>query len=121
MASSFELGCSIELVISNNCYITGDCGAIKRVITNLVQNAIEHGGKNITIRVLKTGFEVDDDGPGIPLEARERVFEPFHRLRPRNTGSGLGLNLVQEIIKKHQGHVSIHTSQRGGALLRVEF
>lgn len=116
-----ELGCSVELIISTHCSIRGDSGAIERVITNLIQNAVQHGGRHVIIRIIENGFEVDDDGPGIPKEERSRVFEPFHRLKPRNTGSGLGLNLVQEIVRKHQGDVSIHTSLRGGAIFRVAF
>lgn len=116
-----ELGCSIELLVSSDCSIQGDHGAIERVITNLVQNAVEHGGRNVIIRIVASGFEVDDDGPGIPEEERERIFEPFHRLKPRNTGSGLGLNLVQQVIIRHNGHISIRTSTRGGAVFRVKF
>lgn len=116
-----ELGCSVELAILTHCSIRGDSGAIERVITNLIQNAVQHGGRHVIIRIIENGFEVDDDGPGIPKEERTRVFEPFHRLKPRNTGSGLGLNLVQEIVRKHQGDVSIHTSLRGGAIFRVAF
>lgn len=116
-----ELGCTIELIVDTHCSIRGDHGAIERVITSLVQNAVEHGGKNVIIRVIKNGFEVEDDGPGIPVEERERVFEPFHRLKPRSTGAGLGLNLVQQVIKQHEGRVSIHTSPTGGTRFRIKF
>jgi two-component system, OmpR family, sensor histidine kinase TctE len=101
--------------------IVGDMGAIERVLTNLVQNAIEHGGRHVTVRVIGSGFEVEDDGPGIPAEERERVFEPFHRLRPRSTGSGLGLNLVQQVVERHQGSVSILGAHGGGTVVRVTF
>ena len=112
---------TIEVVIDYVIPIRGDVGAIKRVVTNLVQNAIEHGGRHVSIRVLGSVFEVEDDGPGIPIEVRERVFEPFHRLRPRSTGTGLGLNLVRQVVERHGGHVSILGAPDGGTIVRVEF
>ncbi|MDR6674966.1 HAMP domain-containing sensor histidine kinase [Xanthomonas sp. 1678] len=112
---------SIELQIEGKPSLRGDTGAIERVMTNLIQNAIEHGGHHVVLRVLEAGFEVEDDGPGMPPEERERVFEPFHRLRPRSTGSGLGLNLVQQIIERHDGRVSISSAPGGGTIVRAEF
>jgi two-component system, OmpR family, sensor histidine kinase TctE len=112
---------SIEVVVEGVRLIRGDVGAVQRVITNLVQNAIEHGGRHVTIRVLGPVFEVEDNGPGIPPEERERVFEPFHRLRPRSAGTGLGLNLVQQVVERHGGRVSILGAPNGGTIVRVEF
>ncbi|WP_404339702.1 sensor histidine kinase [Pseudoalteromonas mariniglutinosa] len=116
-----ESGYSIEVRVDQNYSILGDSGAIERAITNLVQNAIEHGGKHVIIRVIENGLEVEDDGPGIPTDDRERVFEPFHRLKPRSTGSGLGLNLVQQIVKQHGGYITIQSSPTGGTIFCVEF
>lgn len=113
--------CTMELATFASCKIFCDRGAIERVITNLVHNAVEHGGKNVIIRIIENGFEIDDDGPGIPEIERERVFEAFHRLKPRNTGSGLGLNLVKQIIEGHNGFIAIYTSSRSGTLFRVQF
>jgi two-component system, OmpR family, sensor histidine kinase TctE len=112
---------TIEVAVDDVISIRGDVGAIKRVVTNLVQNAIEHGGRHVMIRVLGPGFEVEDDGPGIPPEERECVFEPFYRLRPRSTGTGLGLNLVRQVVERHGGHVSILGAPDGGTIVRVEF
>lgn len=110
----------IEVVVTEAQSIRGDAGAIGRVVTNLVQNAIDHGGHHVTIRVIGSAFEVEDDGPGIPIEERERVFEPFHRLRPRSTGTGLGLNLVRQVVERHDGNVAILGAPGGGAIVRVE-
>lgn len=112
---------TIEVMVDEARPIGGDAGAIERVVTNLVQNAIEHGGRHVIIRVLGTALEVEDDGPGIPLAERERVFEPFHRLRPRSTGTGLGLHLVQQVVERHGGHVSILGAPGGGTVVRIEF
>jgi signal transduction histidine kinase len=66
---------------------------------------------------------VDDDGPGIPLEDRTRVFERFTRLddgRARDAGGlGLGLALVKAIVESHQGTVTVEDSPLGGARLAV--
>ena len=80
---------------------------------NLIQNAAQHGAQRITVRATGSGFEVEDDGPGIPPAERERIFEPFYRLQPFTTGSGLGLNLVQEVITRHNGRVTILDAPRG--------
>ncbi|WP_306392297.1 sensor histidine kinase [Telluria beijingensis] len=112
---------SIEVVVDGALPVRGDAGAIERVVTNLVQNAIEHGGRHVVVRVAGSSFEVEDDGPGIPPEERERVFEPFHRLRPRSAGSGLGLHLVQQVVERHGGRVALLGAPGGGTLARVEF
>ncbi|OYW42729.1 MAG: two-component sensor histidine kinase [Rhodobacterales bacterium 12-64-8] len=109
---------SVEVLGSEICM--GDAAALERVLMNLVQNAIDHGGTMVVVRVRGAAFEVEDDGPGIPPEERERVFEPFHRLRPRATGSGLGLNLVREVIDQHGGQVEILDAPGGGAIVRVD-
>ncbi|PWK59674.1 sensor histidine kinase [Roseicyclus mahoneyensis] len=109
---------SLDVVDSETC--TGDAAALERVLMNLVQNAMDHGGTNIVVRVLGTAFEVEDDGPGIPPHERERVFEPFHRLRPRATGTGLGLNLVREVMDQHGGKVEIRDAPGGGTVFRVD-
>lgn len=113
-------GQSIEVEVLANEPCLGDASAIERVIMNLIQNAAAHGGQHIIVRVTGSGFEIEDDGAGIPAEERERVFEPFYRLRPSVTGSGLGLNLVQKVVANHGGSVEILDASGGGALVRVE-
>ena len=66
-------------------------------------------------------ISVTDDGPGIPPADRERVFEPFYRLHGRSTGAGLGLNLVQEIVRLHDGQVAISEGPGGGTCIRMTF
>lgn len=100
----------------------GDQTALERALTNLVQNAIEHGGRHGKISVcisLPAIVDVMDEGPGIPEDQRARIFEPFYRTRPLNRGAGLGLNLVREIVHLHNGRVSVFDNQHGGAGFRI--
>ena len=103
--------------------VLGDQTSLEQALTNLVQNAIEHGGRKgvITVAVDSSGaVEVRDEGPGVPQDERARVFEPFYRLHPRSTGAGLGLNLVREIARRHLGRVSVTDTAIGGACFRIE-
>src|SRR5207249_2124203 len=97
---------------------------IYQVALNLIVNALQMvpGGGRITVRTLPrhdghVGFEVIDDGPGIPPDAREQVFTPFFTLR--EGGTGLGLALVQRVVRAHHGTVSVDSTVGGGATFRV--
>lgn len=116
-----EAGRSVEVEVARGPAISGDVAALRRLLSNLVHNAAEHGGRHVIIRTFETGIEVEDDGPGIPEDQRERVFEPFHRLRPRSSGSGLGLSLVQHVAERHAARVSILGAPGGGTIVRVVF
>jgi signal transduction histidine kinase len=102
--------------------MTGDRPSLERALANLVQNAIDHGGGSgtITIRLNGAGeVSVADQGPGIPFEHRDRIFEPFYRLHPRDRGAGLGLNLVREIVHLHGGRISVSNQESAGACFRI--
>jgi signal transduction histidine kinase len=95
--------------------------ALTRAISNLVRNAIDHGGNAgmISVAVSADGqVEVADQGPGIPPDQRELVFEPFYRVTPRSTGAGLGLSLVRQIVTNHGGRVTID-GEAGGTKLKI--
>lgn len=113
-------GKTIEVQVQAPATIMGSAGALERVLTNLIQNAVEHGGQHVVVRVEGARLEVQDDGPGIPEAERERVFEPFHRLRPRAAGTGLGLNLVRQVVDLHRGRVGILDAPAGGVIVRVD-
>jgi signal transduction histidine kinase len=103
--------------------IEGDSHAIARAIANLLGNAMAHGGGagTIEVRVSANGaIDVCDEGPGVPAEARERIFEPFHRERWDKDGCGLGLHLVREIMQAHGGTARLVRSG-AGAVFRLEF
>ena len=102
--------------------------ALKRCLTNLVENALRHGNQvNITAQRAGESVEViiEDDGPGIPRESREEVFKPFFRLDDsRNTnyaGAGLGLAIARDVARNHGGDIVLDDSSSGGlrAVLRL--
>jgi two-component system OmpR family sensor kinase len=101
---------------------TGD--ELHRLVLNLVQNAFVHTppGTAVHVSARRSGHDalvqVDDDGPGIPPEMRERVFDRFVRGegdRSGTTGSGLGLSIVRAVAEGHGGRVELGTSESGGA------
>ena len=90
--------------------IEGDTHAIARAISNLLGNAVAHGGGCGMIEVRVTAdatVRVSDQGPGIAVEARKRIFEPFHRERWDRDGCGLGLYLVREIMEAQGGQAAV--------------
>ena len=102
----------------------GDAGALERALTNLIQNAIQHGGRKGRIAVQvepPATIAVTDDGPGIQACDRERVFEPFYRSQGHGRGAGLGLHLVQEIVRRHDGAVAISEGPAGGTCVKMTF
>lgn len=104
--------------------VDGDPMSIERALTNLVQNAIDHGGGagTILVKVLQTkAIVVADEGAGISREKREEVFEPFNRLQPQSSGTGLGLNLVKEIMQLHNGAIEIGNGPLKGACFTMRF
>ncbi|MDM9624959.1 HAMP domain-containing sensor histidine kinase [Rhizobium sp. S152] len=119
IAAGYELGFYTPVL---KMIVRGDRDSLQRAVTNLVRNAIEHAGGAGDIRVeLSEGgvIDVGDDGPGIPFGEREKVFEPFYRSTPRQTGAGLGLSIVHQIAQSHNGSVSI-VPQVCGARLRLK-
>lgn len=98
--------------------VSGDEGSLTRAIANVVQNAIVHGNNHghITVEVTAAGaLSVSDEGPGVAPADRERIFEPFYRVKPLATGAGLGLNLVASIIQRHHGRIAVTEAPGGGA------
>lgn len=120
--------------------LTGNCEAITivgsdiliyRLVYNLVENAIKynHPGGQVTVNASRKEkcvcLSVADTGNGIPEELRERVFEPFFRVdksRSRALGGvGLGLALVHEIVRVHDGNITVRSNPSGGTVFEVMF
>lgn len=96
--------------------VRGDAAALRRVVLNLVENALRYGGAAaVTVGIDAAGTEavlaVEDPGPGIPPDQREAVFEPFHRLdASRNRGlggAGLGLAIARQVAEAHGGSIRL--------------
>ncbi len=101
--------------------------SVKRVVANLLSNALRYAHNSVTISTEKTPdgvcLTVSDDGPGIPEAERKNVLEPFARLDPSRSkmsgGVGLGLAIVQRILDRHGGRVEIGDGPLGGAAVRT--
>ncbi|MES5045812.1 HAMP domain-containing sensor histidine kinase [Rhizobium nepotum] len=94
----------------------GEPTALSRAIANLVRNAIDHAGNRgaISVSVSADGrIAVADEGPGIPADQQELVFEPFYRVTPSSKGAGLGLALVRQIAANHGGKVTLDSTSSG--------
>lgn len=105
---------------------------LRLVAENLVENAARHGrpGGLVRVTLLAAGngagegalLHVDDDGPGVPEDERERIFAPFARVEGRDgQGSGLGLALVEQQVRHHGGRIEVTDSPLGGARFTVRF
>ncbi len=107
--------------------VDGDALALRRVIRNLLDNASRHAASRLSVEVRRDAaaviVEIADDGAGIAVGDRERIFERFTRLeegRARDAGgAGLGLAVVREIVAAHGGEVSVAGGHLGGACFTV--
>jgi signal transduction histidine kinase len=116
--------CGTELVVhaeGDTVYV--DFARVKRIILNLGSNAalaLRKGGR-IAIELRADGnglaITVSDDGPGIPPEIRERLFQPF--VTGRDAGTGLGLAIVKRFVDDHGGDIQVETSPDQGTTFRV--
>jgi two-component system sensor histidine kinase TctE len=115
-------GVALALEAEAPVWLRGEPTLLNELLSNLIDNALAHTpqGGNVILRVhAPCVLEVEDDGPGIPLEERDRVFERFYR---RNQlGSGLGLAIVGEICRAHLAHISLHDGAERGLKVRVSF
>ena len=116
-----ETGLNVSADSSGPVIIDGDPIGLRRLVTNLIDNAVKFGGSAQARVYSREGcavVEVDDDGPGVPESERERVFEPFHRGEPSRSretgGAGLGLAVVRSIARAHGGDAVLENRAEGG-------
>lgn len=108
-------------------YISIEPRFMARAVINLLRNAIRYAERRVEVSLVQVGqgyeVQVNDDGPGVPVAGRAKIFEPFSRLdasRDRRTGGfGLGLALVRRVSQSHGGQVEVTDSQWGGASFRM--
>jgi two-component system OmpR family sensor kinase len=110
--------------------VEGDALRLRQIVGNLLTNARVHTPARapVEVRVDARGatgvIEVEDSGPGIPPDERERIFERFYRAdasRARSSGgTGLGLSIVASLVDAHGGRIGVGDAPRGGAVFRVE-
>ncbi|MFZ3006892.1 MAG: HAMP domain-containing sensor histidine kinase [Phenylobacterium sp.] len=122
-----ETGADTQAALGDKVVIEGDPVALRRLFTNLLENAVKFGGRAraLVYRDAASAYvEIEDDGPGIPPEDAERVFEPFYRREPsrsRQTGGiGLGLAVVRSVARGHGGDVVMINRSGGGLTARVQ-
>jgi len=118
----------MEFVVPEGvCEALIDAQMLRRVLFNLVRNAAQallagpSGDRRVRVRLARVGdfwnLDVDDNGPGIPVELRETVFDPY--VTTKDDGTGLGLSIVKKIVIEHGGTIRAEQSELGGARLRV--
>ena len=108
--------------------VRGHAGSLSRAVANLLDNAVRHAQGRVWIGVAdadgRARLIVDDDGPGIPVADRQRVFERFTRLDDARTadagGAGLGLAIVHAVVSSHGGSVAIDARPGGGTRVTVD-
>ena len=104
----------------------GDRLALRRIVANLVDNALKYGHAAHVFLALRAGcveIAVEDDGPGIPAAQRALMLEPFSRLETSRSrgagGAGLGLAIVRALVEAHGGEIAIDRAAKGGARVAV--
>jgi len=125
---SFDAQCSskqisIEIATESNLFVHGDEYRLTQVLVNLISNALKYSpqGSHITLTCASSPgscrFTVEDEGPGIPKEAVQEIFERFKQAHAsdRKSGFGLGLSICQRIVEFHQGSIGVENKIPHGA------
>jgi signal transduction histidine kinase len=120
-----EIGARVEVEGTASAPVDAKPRALKRCLTNLIDNALKFGTR-AWIHVddgAALVIGISDEGPGIPEELLERVFEPFYRIEPsrsRDTGgSGLGLSIARDIAQAHGGTLTLRNRAAGGLMAEL--
>ena len=120
-------GNALELDLPGALPLECDPARLEQVIGNLLSNAAHHApGTRVRLRLERDGdralLSVEDEGPGVPAEVRERVFEPYEKVdrAQRGHGLGLGLHIARQIVEAHHGTIRMLAAPGGGARVVVE-
>ncbi len=118
-------GRPVEIELPEQCSVRAEPEALRRVLTNLIENAHKYGSEPVRVTVQvgtdQVVLSVIDRGPGVPPEERERIFERFYRVDPNGTkpGMGLGLSIVRGLVESVGGTVWVEDGPGDGAAFRV--
>jgi two-component system sensor histidine kinase FlrB len=122
-----QLDARLDLALEDgdDSLLAGNLDALAGAFSNLIDNALDHGGRGVRIRISACHatdailyLRVDDDGPGIEPLALTRIFDPFFTTRER--GTGLGLAVVQAVVLEHGGSLRVGESALGGACFEIQ-
>jgi signal transduction histidine kinase len=124
-------GMHVRTALDADAHARLDRGAFRQVLLNFLENAVKYGpaGQTIGVRAERIGgavrVSVEDGGPGIPSNQRERIWEPYYRLDREVDrvvgGSGIGLSVVRELVSRHGGRAWAEDAPGGGARFVAEF
>ncbi|MDP3157449.1 MAG: HAMP domain-containing sensor histidine kinase [Archangium sp.] len=113
----------VVLELTGDVSLRGDSALLSSMVSNALSNGLKFGHR-VTARLLEDGLQFDDDGPGVPLDERVRVFEPLYRGQAarsaRIAGHGLGLALIAHVARQHGGTAAFEDGA-AGARLTVRF
>ena len=120
----------VGLIVRDDVEVPVDNGAVRQILLNLLDNAVKYGPPDQTITVTidrRDNFgviAVDDQGPGVPADARERIWRPYSRLDSAASsavaGTGIGLAVVHDLVTLHGGTARVEDAPSGGARFIVE-
>ena len=100
---------------------------IVQIFVNLIINALQamNGHGTLTLGASCTDdvaiIKIEDTGPGIPLDQREKIFEPFYTTKPPSKGTGLGLHSVRSLAKQHGGEIQLASIVGKGTIFQLSF
>ncbi|MCT2536499.1 ATP-binding protein [Aquibacillus koreensis] len=120
---------TIEVEVDHDIVVSGDADRLEQVVSNLLDNAIRYtpNGEKILVGLAQEDNQaqllIQDDGPGIPKEDLPKVVERFYRVNSARTrkegGTGIGLSIVYQIIKKHKGDLTIESEEGKGTTVKI--
>jgi signal transduction histidine kinase len=121
-----DTGADVSVSSAQKVVIDADSLALRRLLTNLLDNAVKYGSRarcRLSVHNRLAEIDIDDDGPGVPARELNRVFDPFYRREPsrsRQTGGiGLGLSVARSIARAHGGDVALANRPSGGLTAKV--
>jgi signal transduction histidine kinase len=120
----------VVTLVEHDAEVLADDAALRQIVLNLVDNAVKYGppGQEVRIGLEPAGrvvrLFVEDEGPGVPEQERERIWSSWQRLardrRRAVAGTGIGLTVVRELVSRHGGRAWVEGGRRGGARFVVE-